>query len=163
MRSQLTCRRMTEPPLPSTFRLLLVFLIYLFRLIQGNRRTWHRGAHTLINSHETCFVSGLAAATQMGADYPFDDPEARRSFNYYGNILYGWSFKKAKGARRVNPQRLSTPFSVVLWLDVATERRLVRALLVWVLLALKESENLSSCCSRSIRNFIMDCVLGVRA
>ena len=99
MRSQLTCRRMTEPPFPSTFRLLLVFLIYLFRLIQGNRRTWHCGAHTLINSQETCFVSGFAAAKQMGADYPFDDPEARRSFNYYGNILYGWSFKKAKAAK----------------------------------------------------------------
>ena len=99
MRSQLTCRRMTEPSFPSTFRLLLAFLIHLFRFIQGKRRTWHCGAHTLINRQETCFVSGLAAATQMGADSPFDDPEARRSFNYYGNILYGWRFKKAKAAK----------------------------------------------------------------
>ena len=75
----------------------VAFLIHLFRFIQGKRRTWHCGAHTLINSQETCFVSGLAAATQMGADYPFDDPEARRSFNHYGSILYGWRFKKAKG------------------------------------------------------------------
>ena len=72
-------------------------LIYLFRFIQGKRRTWHCGAHTLINSQETCFVSGLAAATQMGADYPFDDPEARRSFNHYGSLMHGWRFKKAKG------------------------------------------------------------------
>ena len=71
-------------------------LIYLFRFIQGKRRTWHCGAHTLINSQETCFVSGLAAATQMGADYPFDDPEARRSFNHYGSLMHGWRFKKAK-------------------------------------------------------------------
>ena len=44
-------------------------------------------------------MNGLAATTQMGADYPFDNLEARRSFNYYGNILYGWSFKKAKAAK----------------------------------------------------------------
>ena len=72
-------------------------LIYLFRFIQGRRRTWHCGAHTLINSQETCFVSGLAAATQIGADYPFDNPEARRSFNHYGSLLHGWRFKKARG------------------------------------------------------------------
>ena len=72
-------------------------LIYLFRFIQGKRRTWHCGAHTLINSQETCFVSGLAAATQMGADYPFGDLEAKRSFNHYGSLMHGWRFKKAKG------------------------------------------------------------------
>ena len=75
----------------------VAWLIHLFRFIQGKRRTWHCGAHTLVNSQETCFVSGLAAARQIGADYPFDDPEARRSFNYYGSILYGWRFKKARG------------------------------------------------------------------
>ena len=66
-----------------------------FRFIQGKRRTWHCGAHTLVNAQETCFVTGLAAARQLGADYPFDDPVARRSFNYYGGILYGWRFRKA--------------------------------------------------------------------
>ena len=60
-------------------------------------RIWHCGAHTLVNSQETCFVSGLAAARQIGAGYPFDDPEARRSFNYYGSIMYGWRFRRAKG------------------------------------------------------------------
>ena len=74
----------------------VALLVNLFRFIQGKRRTWHCGAHTLINSQETCLVSGLAAATQIGADYPFDDPEARRSFNYYGSILYGRGFRKAK-------------------------------------------------------------------
>ncbi len=72
----------------------VAWLIYLFRFIQGRRRTWHCGAHTLINSQETCFVSGLAAATQLGADYPFDDSGARRSFNHYGSLMYGWRFKK---------------------------------------------------------------------
>jgi len=75
----------------------VVLLVPLFRLIQGRRRTWHCGAHTLVNSQETCFVSGLAAARQLGADYPFDDAEARRSFNHYGSILHGWRFRKARG------------------------------------------------------------------
>ena len=73
----------------------VAFLIHLFRFVQGRRRTWHCGAHTLINSQETCFVSGLAAARQMGADYPFEDPEARKWFNYYGRMMYGGRFRKA--------------------------------------------------------------------
>ena len=72
----------------------MAVLVNLFRFIQGRRRTWHCGAHTLINSQETCFVTGLAAATQLGADYPFDDPAAKRSFNFYGSILYGSRFRK---------------------------------------------------------------------
>ncbi|MCQ3802893.1 MAG: FAD-dependent oxidoreductase [bacterium] len=75
----------------------VAWLVYLFRFIQGKRRTWHCGAHTLINSQETCFVSGLAAATQIGADYPFEDPEARRTFNHYGSLMHGLRFKKARG------------------------------------------------------------------
>ena len=75
----------------------VAFLMHLFRFIQGKRRTWHCGAHTLINSQETCFVSGLAAARQIGADYPFDDAEARKMFNYYGSIMFGWRFRRARG------------------------------------------------------------------
>ena len=74
----------------------VTLLMHLFRFIQGRRRTWHCGAHTLVNSQETCFVSGLATARQLGADYPFDDPQSRKVFNYYGSIMYGWRFKKAR-------------------------------------------------------------------
>ena len=73
----------------------VAWLVNLFRFIQGKRNTWHCGAHTLINSQETCLVTGLAAARQLGADYPFDDPEAKRWFNHYGGILYGRRFRKA--------------------------------------------------------------------
>ena len=68
-------------------------LVPMFRFIQGKRGSWHCGAHTLINSQETCLVSGLAAARQIGADYPFEDDEARRVFNYYGGVMYGWGFR----------------------------------------------------------------------
>ena len=73
----------------------IALLIQLFRFIQGKRRTRHCGAHTLINSQETCFVTGLIAARQLGADYPFEDPEAKKWFNFYGRMLYGWRFRKA--------------------------------------------------------------------
>ena len=73
----------------------VALLIHLFRFVQGRRRTWHCGAHTLVNSQETCFVTGLVAARQLGADYPFRDPQARKWFNFYGCTLYGWRFRKA--------------------------------------------------------------------
>ena len=73
----------------------VALLVYLFRFIQGRRRTWHCGAHTLVNSQETCFITGLAVARQLGADYPFSDPAARRTFNYYGSILHGSRFRRA--------------------------------------------------------------------
>ena len=73
----------------------VAFLIHSFRFVQGKRRTWHCGAHTLINSQETCFVSGLVTARQMGANYPFRDSEARKWFNFYGRMMYGRRFRKA--------------------------------------------------------------------
>ena len=73
----------------------VALLVPLFRFIQGRRRTWHCGAHTLVNSQETCLVTGLAAALQLGAAYPFEDDLARRWFNHYGGILYGRRFRKA--------------------------------------------------------------------
>ncbi len=73
----------------------IALLVHLFRFIQGRRRSWHCGAHTLVNSQETCFVTGLVTARQLGADYPFDDEECRKWFNFYGRMMYGWRFRKA--------------------------------------------------------------------
>ena len=89
----------------------VVWLVPLFRFVQGRRRTWHCGAHTLINSQETCLLTGLAAARQLGADYPFDDEEARRSFNHYGRLMHGRRFRKAKppAGRRRRPSRRASP------------------------------------------------------
>ena len=73
----------------------VALLVHLFRFVQGKRRTWHCGAHTLINSQETCFVTGLVTARQLGADYPFEDAEARKWFNFYGRLMYGLRLRKA--------------------------------------------------------------------
>ena len=74
----------------------IALLVQLFRLVQGRKRTWHCGAHTLVNSQETCFVTGLVTARQLGADYPFEDDETRKWFNFYGRMMYGWRFRKAR-------------------------------------------------------------------
>lgn len=74
----------------------------LMRLIQGRKHTWHCGAHTLMNAQECCFVSGMAVARQLGAEYPFADEEARKWFNFYGSVLFGWRFKKAKKRKRAH-------------------------------------------------------------
>ena len=63
--------------------------------VQGRRRSWHCGAHTLINAQETCFVTGLVTARQLGADYPFEDEEARKWFNFYGRTMYGRRLRRA--------------------------------------------------------------------
>lgn len=71
-------------------------LMNLFQLIQGKRHTYYCGAHTTVNSQEHGLISGLAAARQLGADYPFDDADARVWFNFWGTSMFGRAFKKAK-------------------------------------------------------------------
>ncbi len=73
----------------------VALLVHLFRFVQGRRHTWHCGAHTLINSQEHCLLSGLVTARQLGADYPFQDAEAGKWFNFFGRMMHGWRFKKA--------------------------------------------------------------------
>lgn len=67
-------------------------LMNLFRNIQGREHTHYCGAHTVINSQEHGLISGLAVARQLGADYPFDDVEARRWFEFWGTSMFGGRF-----------------------------------------------------------------------
>jgi len=71
-------------------------LMNVFQFIQGRQNTYYCGAHTTINSQEHGLISGLAAARQLGADYPFDDADAREWFNFWGTSMFGFGFKKAK-------------------------------------------------------------------
>ena len=41
-------------------------------------------------------MTGLVTARQLGADYPFRDDESRKWFNFYGRMMYGWRFRKAR-------------------------------------------------------------------
>ncbi|QLE70253.1 hypothetical protein FGW37_00255 [Streptomyces rectiverticillatus] len=74
-----------------------VLLHALMPLLQGRRRTWYCGAHTTFNSQEHAFVSGLAVARQLGADYPFPaDTEAARWFDFYGRMCLGVRFRTVR-------------------------------------------------------------------
>jgi predicted NAD/FAD-binding protein len=64
-----------------------------FPFIQGQRNTYYCGAHTAINSQEHGLISGLAAARQLGADYPFEDAAARSWFNFWGRSMFGRKFR----------------------------------------------------------------------
>jgi uncharacterized protein len=67
-------------------------LMSAFQKIQGKRHTSHCGAHTVVNSQEHGFISGLAAAHQLGAAYPFTDASAREWFEFWGKGMFGRSF-----------------------------------------------------------------------
>jgi predicted NAD/FAD-binding protein len=70
----------------------------LFQFIQGKRNTYYCGAHTVVNSQEHGLISGLAVARQLGAAYPFDHPDAREWFNFWGKSMFGSCFKVAGSA-----------------------------------------------------------------
>ncbi len=70
-------------------------LLGMFRYIQGQNRTYYCGAHTLVNSQEHCFISGLTVARQLGARYPFAEAAGREWFNFYGRMMMGSAFAAA--------------------------------------------------------------------
>ncbi|GHE43599.1 amine oxidase [Streptomyces longispororuber] len=73
-----------------------VLLHALLPTLQGRHGTWYCGAHTTVNSQEHAFLSGLAVARQLGADYPFaGHREATRWFNFYGRMCQGPRFRTA--------------------------------------------------------------------
>jgi predicted NAD/FAD-binding protein len=81
-------------------------LMNAFRFIQGHAHTWHAGGHTTVNSQEHGFISGLAVARQLGADYPFADDDARTWFNFWGTTMFGGRFQKV---RDDEPRRAAPP------------------------------------------------------
>lgn len=74
-------------------------LMNAFQLIQGRQHTWYCGAHTVINSQEHGFISGLAVARQLGAEYPFrDDAGAAEWFGFWGRTMFGRSYQELSRA-----------------------------------------------------------------
>lgn len=66
-------------------------------LLQGKRRTRFAAAWTLVNAHEVAVISGIAAAVDLGAQYPEDlerDNFALLSFRLYYLLQYGKWYKK---------------------------------------------------------------------
>ena len=68
------------------------FTVPFWRYLQGTKNTWYCGSYTLVNTHEIAVISGFAAATRLGASYPFpDDDLARKQFDQYLLTIHGKS------------------------------------------------------------------------
>jgi hypothetical protein len=76
------------------------FVVPWLWLIQGRRRTRFASSWTLVNAHETACISGIAAAVNLGADYPHDlerDSFAFLCFRLYYLFQYRrWYRRKAQ-------------------------------------------------------------------
>lgn len=76
-----------------------IFVVPWLWLIQGKNRTRFAAAWTLVNAHECAVISGIAAAVNLGADYPEDlerDKFALLSFRLYYLLQYfSWYRRKA--------------------------------------------------------------------
>lgn len=83
-----------------------LFTVPLMRFIQReNPQIFYAGAYTMFNTHEIACISGLAAAHQLGAEYPFaDDALAVQQFDLYLNFVYGIS----RNGRRTCLQMFTT-------------------------------------------------------
>jgi len=78
------------------------YTYYLFEVpwmmfLQGRRRVRYAGSWTLVNAHEFAVLSGLAAAVDLGAEYPEDlehDFFAFRCFRLYYLLAYGKWYRR---------------------------------------------------------------------
>ena len=81
-----------------------LFVVPWMMFLQGKRHTRFAASWTLVNAHEVAVISGIAAAVDLGANYPEDlerDKFALLSFRLYYLLAYGkWYTRKAdeKGA-----------------------------------------------------------------
>lgn len=76
------------------------FVVPWMWLLNGRRHTRFAAAWTLVNAHEVAVMSGIAAAVDLGAQYPEDlerDKFALLCFRLYYLLTYGkWYRKRAK-------------------------------------------------------------------
>lgn len=84
-----------------------VFVVPWMMFLQGKKRTRFAAAWTLINAHEVAVMSGIAAAVDLGAQYPEDlerDKFALLSFRLYYLLAYGkWYSRKATKKTKEGP------------------------------------------------------------
>ena len=76
-----------------------LFVVPWMWLLNGRRRTRYAASWTMVNAHEVAIISGIAAAVDLGAEYPADlerDSFALLSFRLYYLLTYGrWYRRKA--------------------------------------------------------------------
>ncbi|KAM0715511.1 hypothetical protein Q7P37_009009 [Cladosporium fusiforme] len=74
-----------------------LFVVPWMWLLQGKRHTRYAAAWTMVNAHEVACMSGIAAAVDLGAEYPDDlerDQFALLSFRLYYLLVYGRWYRR---------------------------------------------------------------------
>ena len=74
-----------------------LFVVPWMWLLQGRKHTRFAAAWTMVNAHEVACISGIAAAVDLGAQYPEDleqDQFALLSFRLYYLLSYGKWYKR---------------------------------------------------------------------
>jgi hypothetical protein len=74
-----------------------LFVVPWIMFLQGKRRTRFAGSWTLLNAHEVALLSGVAAAVDLGAEYPRDlerDGWALLCFRCYYLLAYGKWYRR---------------------------------------------------------------------
>jgi predicted NAD/FAD-binding protein len=99
-----------------------LFTVPLMRFVQQeNSHFLFAGAYTMFNTHEIACISGLAAAHQLGALYPFEkDALAVKQFDLYMNYIHGQS----RNGEKTFIQKLTTWILIpLLWLAILIRTR----------------------------------------
>ena len=65
-----------------------MLITQLLSLIQGRRGVYYcSNWSTAGNGHDLSLLAGIACATSIGADYPFDDPDAKRDHSLLSSFM----------------------------------------------------------------------------
>ena len=76
-----------------------LFVVPWMWLLQGKRHTRYGGSWTMVNAHEVAVMSGIAAAVDLGVEYPEDlerDKFSFLAFRLYYLLVYGkWYSRRA--------------------------------------------------------------------
>jgi predicted NAD/FAD-binding protein len=86
-----------------------LFVVPWMMFLQGKRRVRYASSWTMVNAHEVAIMSGIAAAVDLGAEYPEDlenDQFAFLSFRLYYLLVYGkWYRRKYSKKGRTESQK----------------------------------------------------------
>ncbi|KAI1123271.1 FAD dependent oxidoreductase [Nemania abortiva] len=89
-----------------------LFVVPWMMFLQARKHTRFAGSWTLVNAHEVAVLSGIAAAVDLGAEYPEDLEHDRFSFlcfRLYYLLTYGKWYRRNHTARRERSEAGSQP------------------------------------------------------
>ena len=85
-----------------------LFVVPFMMFLQAKKHTRYASSWTLVNAHEVAILSGIAAAVDLGAEYPEDlehDKFAFLSFRLYYLLAYGkWYRRRFKNSQSQKAQ-----------------------------------------------------------